>query len=190
MYIIIFFIRLGFKASYCSICEIMLTSSGFYCEACGICSDTLCIQTADRSLKCKIKSTDLSKSERTEPTVAEHPHLWVKGNLTQLYTCYICDRDIDYHGNPGLYGFRCCWCQRSTHVNCFTKTVDDKICDFGTYKDMIIPPNHVFVKQRRLHQQIVDVVPPDWPNWKPLIVVGRFSVLCIIYYPNDSTQLF
>lgn len=153
----------------------MLTSSGFYCEACGICSDTLCIRMADKVLKCKVPAMDLlnTTDDKTEPIVGDQSHLWVKGNLTQVYTCYICDRDIDYHGRPGLYGYRCCWCQRATHVNCFVKTADDKVCDFGTFKDMIIPPNHVFVRHRRLHQQIIHIVQPEWPEWKPLIVVGN-----------------
>lgn len=153
----------------------MLTSSGFYCEACGVCSDTLCIQMADKVLKCKIKSIELAKIDKSEPVICEQHHLWVKGNLTQIYTCDVCDRDIDYHGRPGLYGYRCCWCQRATHVNCFVKTADDKVCDFGIFKDMIIPPNHVFVKQRRLHSQITNIVQPELPDWKPLIVVGMFA---------------
>lgn len=166
----------------------MLTSSGFYCEACGVCSDTLCIRMADRVLKCKVKTTDLPKSEHSELIVNEQSHLWVKGNLSQVYTCYICDRDIDYHGRPGLYGYRCGWCQRSTHTNCFTKTADDKVCDFGSFKDMIIPPNHVFVKQRRLHQQITDIVQPNWPNWKPLIVVGMCSRETDLFIQNLPLQ--
>lgn len=153
----------------------MLTSSGFYCEACGVCSDTPCITMADKVLKCKVTSTDLMKSDTTEPVVLHQQHLWVKGNLTQTYICYVCDRDIDYHGRPGLYGYRCCWCQRSTHVNCFVKTADDKICDFGTFKDIIIPPNHVFIKHRHLQHYITHIVQPDWPDWKPLIVVGMYD---------------
>lgn len=157
----------------------MLTSSGFYCEACGICSDTLCIRMADKVLKCKVPSMDLlgTIDDKSEPIVSDQSHLWVKGNLTQVYTCYICDRDIDYHGRPGLYGYRCCWCQRATHVNCFVKTADDKVCDFGTFKDMIIPPNHVFVRHRRLHHQVTHIVQPEWPDWKPLIVVGKYQNL-------------
>lgn len=151
----------------------MLTSSGFYCEACGVCSDTSCIQKADEVLKCKVKSIELSKNDVTEPIVADQQHLWVKGNLTQTYTCYVCERDIDYHGRPGLYGYRCCWCQRCTHVNCFVKTADDKVCDFGLFKDMIIPPNHTFVKYRRLHQHITNIVTPEWNDWNPLIIVGN-----------------
>lgn len=130
---------------------------------------------ADKLLKCKIKFTELMNSgEKCEPAVCDQQHLWVKGNLTQSYICYICGRDIDYHGRPGLYGYRCCWCQRSTHVNCFVKTVDnDKVCDFGPFKDMIIPPNHVFVTHRRIHRHVVtNIVPPTWSDWKPLIVVG------------------
>lgn len=166
---------ISIQACYCSICEIMLTSSGFYCEACGVCSDTLCITMAEKVLKCKVTSTDLllKPKDGTDPVIMDQHHLWVKGNLTQSYTCYICDRTVDYHGRPGLYGYRCCWCQRSTHVNCFVKTADDKNCDFGTFKDMIIPPNHVFVKHRRLHHQVTHLVQPEWPDWKPLIVVAN-----------------
>lgn len=171
----VFFFAFACQACYCSICEIMLTASGFYCEACGICSDTLCIQTADKVLKCKTKSIDLSANEAAEPIVTDQQHLWVKGNLTQQYVCYICERDIDYHGRPGLYGYRCCWCQRATHINCFIKTADDKICDFGPFKDVIIPPSHTFVKHRRLHQHITNIITPEWPDWKPLIIVGMLT---------------
>lgn len=150
----------------------MLTSSGFYCEACGICSDNLCIQMADKVLKCKIASSELQKLDAAETMISEQQHLWVKGNLTQSYQCYICERDIDYFSRPGLFGYRCCWCQRSTHVNCFVRTVDDKICDFGSFKDMIIPPNHIFIRHRRLHHRRTSIVSPEWPDWKPLIVVG------------------
>lgn len=73
--------------------------------------------------------------------------------------------------NFSLLGYRCCWCQRSTHVNCFVKAADTKVCDFGNYRNLIIPPNHVFMKRRRL-QRITSIVTPEWPEWKPLIVVG------------------
>lgn len=105
----------------------MLTSSGFYCECCGICSDTLCIRMADKVLKCKNKYAERSSRDVTESNVEEQKHLWVKGNLAVNYECYVCDREVDYHGKPGLYGYRCCWCQRTTHVNCFVKTADDKV---------------------------------------------------------------
>lgn len=109
-------------------CEIMLTSSGFFCESCGICSDTSCIQTADSKLKCKNKHADLAISTGDSIEVEPQMHLWVKGNLPHYSICYICERDIDYHGKPGLYGYRCCWCQRTAHTNCFPRTVDDKVC--------------------------------------------------------------
>ncbi|KAJ6633775.1 Diacylglycerol kinase epsilon [Pseudolycoriella hygida] len=160
------------QAVYCSICEIMLTSCGFYCESCGVCADSLCIHTAELVLKCKENYTQSSSTE--QKVVRDQVHMWVKGNLTQTYECYICQRDIDYHGRPGLYGYRCCWCQRCTHVNCFVKTADDKICDFGRYRNLIIPPNHVYMKRRRL-QRITSIVAPDWSEWKPLIVVANLK---------------
>lgn len=90
-----------FKAFYCSICEIMLTSTGFYCESCGVCADSQCIQTAELVLKCK---ENFTQSTTTDKIVRDQLHMWVKGNLTQTYVCCVCERDIDYHGRPGLYG--------------------------------------------------------------------------------------
>lgn len=57
-------------------------------------------------------------------------------------------------------------------MNCFVRTADSKVCDFGAYRNLIIPPNHVFIKRRRL-RRITSIVTPDYPEWKPLIVVGR-----------------
>lgn len=83
----------------------MLTSSGFYCEACGVCADSLCIQTAELVLKCKDNFIQSSTTDSNKWIVQDQLHMWVKGNLTaQNNMCCICDRDIDYHGRPGLYG--------------------------------------------------------------------------------------
>lgn len=80
----------------------MLTSSGFYCESCGVCADSVCIQTAELVLKCK---ENFIQSSTSDPKIVrDQLHMWVKGNLTQSYVCCICERDIDYHGRPGLYG--------------------------------------------------------------------------------------
>lgn len=80
----------------------MLTSSGFYCESCGVCADSVCIQTAELVLKCK---ENFIQSSASDPKIVrDQLHMWVKGNLTQSYVCCICERDIDYHGRPGLYG--------------------------------------------------------------------------------------
>lgn len=80
----------------------MLTSSGFYCESCGVCADSLCIQTAERVFKCK-ENVQASATDLNKCIVRDQLHMWVKGNLTQTYVCCICERDIDYH-RPGLYG--------------------------------------------------------------------------------------
>ncbi|KAG4065720.1 hypothetical protein HA402_012398 [Bradysia odoriphaga] len=159
------------QAVYCSICEIMLTSTGFYCESCGVCADSQCIHSAELVLKCKENYT---QSSSTDKTIRDQMHMWIKGNLTQLYECCVCQRDIDYHGRPGLYGYRCCWCQRAAHMNCFAKAADNQVCDFGSYRNLIIPPNHVFMKRRRL-QRITSIVTPDWLGWKPLIVVANLK---------------
>ncbi len=97
--------------------------------------------------------------------------------MVRKHQKYIYDSDATGDSSIHIHfaGYRCCWCQRSTHVNCFVKTAENKVCDFGYYRNLIVPPNHVFMKRRRL-QRITSIVTPDWPEWKPLIVVGMYML--------------
>lgn len=100
------------RACFCSVCGILMSSNGFYCECCGICADRACMKSANKTYKCK---------ETRSKEVLEH--LWVRGNLPLACECYICSEDIDYHSEPGLYGFRCCWCQRTVHDHCYDTVI-------------------------------------------------------------------
>ena len=149
-------------------------SSGQYCECCGICSDLPgCLKIADKTLKCKTMKDD-------KPTM----HLFVKGNLPPNRTCFVCNEDVDYHAEPGLFGYRCCWCQRSTHNKCFSKAFHSIECDFGEFKDMIIPPNSLLITQSRgtKRMKINSITPPsNVDHWMPLIVIGNLSLFSIKY---------
>lgn len=146
-------------------------SNGKFCVCCNVCADPSCIKRADQLLKCKEKA---SNSDRTT-------HLWVKGNLPQNCICFVCNEDVDYHAEPGLYGYRCCWCQRTAHNHCFPKEplFYDEHCDFGEYKNMILPPTQLMVTKlrgttRKLRSFMGSVQPPpDLDNWKPLFVIGK-----------------
>lgn len=154
------------RACFCSICEILVPSNGLFCECCNICVCQSDIGKAEKLLKCKEKHVR-EKAQK---------HLWVHGNLPPNHNCFICGEDIDSHFNEpgGLYGFRCSWCQRSCHDECFEQVSDE--CDFGELKDFLIPPNSMVVARSRgvpkLH--LTGLNPPtDILNWSPLIVIAN-----------------
>ncbi|KAG6802050.1 diacylglycerol kinase epsilon isoform X1 [Apis mellifera caucasica] len=153
------------KAYYCSICEsLLLNLNGLICDSCGVCADPTCVKIADKQLKCKIITTNINEPMN---------HHWIKGNLPLNVICDICNEDCDME--PGLTDWWCCWCHRCVHDNCKSKL--SKICDFGKFKLMIIPPSSLEVinlrntVRRRL--RLCKVIPPNWPQWNPLIVVAN-----------------
>lgn len=60
-----------------------------------------------------------------------------------------------------------------------------QMCDFGIFKLMIIPPSSLEVVSKRSNirrrLQLRSIIPPLWPNWNPLIVVGKY-----LYYLKSN----
>ncbi|KAK9299621.1 hypothetical protein QLX08_007421 [Tetragonisca angustula] len=153
------------KAYYCSICEsLLLNISGLICDSCGVCADPTCVKIADKQLKCKLITVNTNEPMK---------HHWIKGNLPLNVMCDICNEECDVE--PGQTDWWCCWCQRCVHDNCKSKL--SKICDFGKFRLMIIPPSSLEVinlrstVRRRLY--LCSIIPPSWPQWNPLIVVAN-----------------
>ncbi|XP_070156608.1 diacylglycerol kinase epsilon [Polyergus mexicanus] len=153
------------KTYYCSICEaLLLNLDGLFCDSCGVCADRGCIKLADKQLKCKVITSNNDQPMK---------HHWVKGNLPLVAICYICEEECDIE--PGLTDWWCCWCQKCVHEAC--KSALSEICDFGKFKLMIIPPGSLEVinrrstMRRRLHLR--SIIPPNWLDWNPIIVVGN-----------------
>ncbi|XP_044016768.1 diacylglycerol kinase epsilon isoform X1 [Aphidius gifuensis] len=100
-------------------------------------------------------------------------HQWTLGNLPSSATCEICDEECGTE--PGLTDWFCCWCQRCVHTSC--KPMIHEICDYGPFKSMIIPPGSLEVVNKRTtvrkRLQLRSIVPPVWPDWRPLIVVAN-----------------
>lgn len=144
----------------------LVASNGQFCDCCGVCADSAkCISQVDSTLKCKEKvSTGPAK------------HLWVKGNVPVHSVCMVCDEDVDYHAEPGIFGFRCCWCQRATHTDCMAKMDDLKDCDFGPFKNMIIQPTCMVTAKSGPSGKLklTDITaPPGVDEWKPLFIIGK-----------------
>ncbi|KAK9731434.1 Diacylglycerol kinase catalytic domain [Popillia japonica] len=151
------------KAWYCSICEsLLLNGIGVYCDCCGVCADTDCIKKANKRLQCKVIT---SKSEvfcSMEPGLVD-------------FQCCWCQRTVHTECLKGLVDFQCCWCQRTVHTECLKGL--EKECDFGPYKNIIVPPWCVQVARMKssIHRHLLlrGVQDPGWENWCPLVVVAN-----------------
>ncbi|XP_055381713.1 diacylglycerol kinase epsilon [Condylostylus longicornis] len=160
-------VRILERACYCSVCEMLLPpSTGLFCDSCGVCSHPSCTKKADSNFKCK------EKYLKNEKSII---HLWVKGNLPLHSECFECHEDIESSIINGLVGYRCCWCQRTFHNNCYKKFDINSECDFGEFKDMIYPPNCILAARTRgaIKLHLTGIKPPNIENWKPLIVIAN-----------------
>nr|CAD7588511.1 unnamed protein product [Timema genevievae] len=52
-----------------------------------------------------------------------------------------------------------------------------KVCDFGSFRNLVIPPSSVTLTKKRSSVrsklQLQAVTPPDWKNWAPIIVLAN-----------------
>uniref|UniRef100_A0A8D8KEF9 Diacylglycerol kinase n=1 Tax=Culex pipiens TaxID=7175 RepID=A0A8D8KEF9_CULPI len=163
-------IKLLNRSCFCSICEILMSSNGVFCENCGVCSDNGCVRKADVEFRCK----ELRIRSRADDG-KESRHLWVRGNLPLASECCVCAEDVDQISEPGLYGQRCAWCQRTAHDKCFSE-VSSTLCDFGEFKSMIFPPKCILASRTKGAPKVhlTGIIPPEWKDqWRPLIVVAN-----------------
>jgi diacylglycerol kinase (ATP) len=129
-----------------------------------------CLKILDNQMKCKEK-----RNKKTETSFC---HVWSHGNLPNYAeSCWKCKREINYHGEVGLRGWKCIWCWRFLHDKC-REFVKEELCDFGELREFIVPPYIVKVSRTRdapkLH--LTEISPkPNWPDWKPLFIVANMK---------------
>lgn len=154
---------------YCNICEHLLNAQGYTCEYCGVsCDKHSCMRVADKKLKCK------QQREKKEISAEEFRHLFIKGNLEDS-KCRKCQTGIESVHEPGIHGTRCIWCHESFHDTCATS---DLICNFGRYREFVIPPFAIKACRTRkaptLHLKEITPI-PQWSKWSPLIVIANIK---------------
>jgi len=140
---------------------------GAYCEACGVYVGDESAGAADRTLPCKDPSASASNGQR---------HLWVRGNLPEDGLCAVCGSACG--STEELCDVRCCWCGVAAHDDCHSSLT---ACDFGPYRDSIVPPNCVRLRcvgrVRSRRRVVVNSVsePKDLAleSWRPLIVMAN-----------------
>lgn len=150
------------QPTYCNISENHIIS-GAFCDSCGICVDASLIKEANKKLPCKELS---NKCEFQK-------HHWVRGNLPLCSVC--CDCNEACGQLPKLSDYRCLWCARTIHEQCYPP--EDKICDLGPHRTCIVPPNCVTLKlvgMKGRRKYVVDSVRhPSITDWSPIIVIAN-----------------
>ncbi|XP_064627628.1 diacylglycerol kinase epsilon-like [Lineus longissimus] len=147
---------------YCNISGAHIVE-GAVCDSCGICVDDHNMKEANRTLHCKLlaERADILK------------HQWIKGNLPLCSRCVVCEEQCGLL--PQICDLKCCWCQRTVHDNCQKRLTE--LCDLGQYRDLIVPPNCVQLKQvgwkGRRHLVVGSVREPPIKNWSPLVVIAN-----------------
>lgn len=148
--------------AYCSVCE-SLVVDGWYCDSCNICSDNSCVKIADKTIYCKSLCG----------TGSNMRHHWIRGNLPNESICDVCEKPSGLKNS--LSDFRCCWCQRTVHTNC--QPMIAEICDFGRFREFIIPPYCIKLKmlgwKGRRHHVVGEVKAPAYDPWTPLVVIAN-----------------
>ncbi|KAF5293600.1 hypothetical protein FQA39_LY03085 [Lamprigera yunnana] len=155
-------IKLSSKAWCCSVCEeLLLNSNGMYCDSCGVYCDSECLKKANVQLPCKVIASKVELQK----------HHWVKGNLPLGALCSVCYEECAVE--QGLVDYQCCWCHRNVHEECLSKL--EEICDFGPFKQFIVPPwcVQVFRRKGSSHKHLKGVKHPGWDKWNPVVIVGN-----------------
>ncbi|TRY80799.1 hypothetical protein TCAL_12039 [Tigriopus californicus] len=175
---------------YCVICETLLIvgSSGICCADCGIasCEKGQCVQRTEQRFSCKARArkTGATPTAQDDPQGGVFRHHWVSGNLPLMSECEVCDASCGGDGPESvIQDLRCCWCQLTVHKSCQQKM--SNICDLGHYREFIIPPECVILKNpkvagsefkrssiKQIVRQIMGNTTHNRP-WRPLIVVGN-----------------
>ncbi|XP_030064234.1 diacylglycerol kinase epsilon [Microcaecilia unicolor] len=155
------------RPSYCSVCEQHILQ-GAYCDCCGVCADEGCLRRAERRFPCK---EILLRSERARAG-AVMSHHWIRGNLPLCSYCAVCKQQTGTQ--PKLCDYRCIWCQHTVHDDCMQTYVTK--CDFGEFKNLIIPPSYLSAISEMRKSRTVDygkLASSFGRHWMPLIVVAN-----------------
>ncbi|NP_001087580.1 diacylglycerol kinase epsilon S homeolog [Xenopus laevis] len=151
------------KPTYCSVCGQHILR-GVYCRSCGLCADGACVRRANRRFPCK--EIVLRAEGRG--------HHWVRGNVPLCSLCSVCGQQCGCQ--PKLCDYRCIWCQRTVHDDCMQNNLKTEDCDFGEFKNLIIPPSYLSAVTQLKKGKTTDyekLASSMGKQWTPLIVLAN-----------------
>ncbi|KAF4012000.1 hypothetical protein G4228_003864 [Cervus hanglu yarkandensis] len=143
------------QPTYCCVCAQHILQ-GAFCDCCGLRVDEGCLKKADKRFPCK--EIMLKSDSKALDTM---PHHWIRGNVPLCSYCVVCKQQC---GNqPKLCDYRCVWCQKTVHDECMKNSLRNEKCDFGEFKNLIIPPsyltsiNHMRKDKKTDYEMVFDV---------------------------------
>lgn len=153
------------ETSYCNIGDYPI-KHGARCDSCGICVDDHNMKEANKTIQCKPSAV---KGEITN-------HHWVRGNIPLYSDCSVCGQSCGREAQ--ICDMRCVWCKRVIHDACSRgHQTFNPVCDFGQYKQIIVPPHCLELKRTgikgRRHLVVARATQPHIEGWRPLIVLGN-----------------
>lgn len=89
-----------------------------------------------------------------------HNHHWREGNLPTNSKCHQCKKTC--WTAECLAGMKCEWCGIATHSICRGKIIED--CNFGTLRDIIVPPFAVSVPRIDIDKETIFGIPINRPK--------------------------
>ncbi|XP_053552465.1 diacylglycerol kinase epsilon-like [Bombina bombina] len=156
------------KPTYCSVCGLHILG-GAHCLCCGLCTDEVCLNKANSRFPCK------EIMMRTEVGNAPYQrHHWVRGNVPLCSLCVVCG--LQCGSQPKLCDYRCVWCQRTVHDDCMQNDLKTEDCDFGEFRNLIVPPSYLSAVSQMKKGKTADyekLASSMGAHWTPLIVMAN-----------------
>ncbi|XP_036123971.1 diacylglycerol kinase epsilon isoform X2 [Molossus molossus] len=154
--------------TYCCVCAQHILQ-GAFCDCCGLRVDEGCLKKADKRFQCK--EIMLKSDGRALDAM---PHHWIRGNVPLCSLCAVCKQQCG--SQPKLCDYRCIWCQKTVHDECMKNSLKNEKCDFGEFKNLIIPPSYLTSINQMRKDKKTDYAMLAYKlgkQWTPLIILAN-----------------
>ncbi|KAF7246858.1 Diacylglycerol kinase epsilon [Varanus komodoensis] len=174
------------QPTYCCVCSQHILQ-GAFCNCCGLCVDEECLKKADRRFLCK--EIIMRGSGGIQSSMVHH---WIRGNVPLCSHCVVCKQQCGTQ--PKLCDYRisftlllcesqicsilqsfninqfvakyamCVWCQQTVHDDCMQSSLKHEQCEFGEFRNLIIPPYYLFSMSQMRKDKRMDYSKQSHPD--------------------------
>uniref|UniRef100_A0A8D1DLC9 Diacylglycerol kinase n=1 Tax=Sus scrofa TaxID=9823 RepID=A0A8D1DLC9_PIG len=92
----------------------------------------------------------------------------------RFHYCVVCKQQCG--SQPKLCDYRCIWCQKTVHDECMKSSLRNEKCDFGEFRNLIIPPSYLTCINQMRKDKKTDyemLASKLGKQWTPLIVLAN-----------------